>query len=287
MRALPVLCLPLALAACSPDGWSPDELTHGSAADQRQLERGRALYATYCAGCHGEKGDGAGPAARFLSPKPRDLRKGRIKFAAVPAGMPPRDEDLIRILDHGLPGSAMPSFALLAEDEQRAIVAYVRTFSDAWKKPPGAPVAIGADPWRKKPAQAIALGEELYHGMAGCSGCHAAYAPRAKIKAHLAAAGLPFEGLRPDLYRPIPKDSEWGAPITPPDFLVDRLRAGAAHDDLVRTIGAGVGGTAMPSWASALKNDQLWALAYYVESLATLRGTPAARQLQRELERSP
>ena len=270
-----ILVLALA-AACERDGWGPDALSHGTDPAARTLARGRRTYATYCAGCHGDAGDGAGPAARFFKVKPRDLRKGRIKFASVAAGMTPRDEDLDRVITRGLPGSAMPAFALLPEGDRRAVIAYVRTLSDAWKKPPAAAVAIPSDPWRKKPADAIALGERLYHGKAQCSGCHPAYVARDALAAIVTGAGLPFEGFRPGMYDAVAKDSEWGAPITPPDFLLHRLRAGVTRDDLVRTIAAGVGGTAMPSWGNALDAKELWALAYYVESLARDRGFPEA-----------
>lgn len=272
-------------AACAPERWSADDLAFGTTtAASRQLEDGRRGYAMYCAGCHGERGDGNGPAARFLSPPPRDFRKGKIKFASVPAGSVPRDEDLLRVLERGLPGSAMPSFSLLSLDERRAIVAYLKTFSPSWQKPPGAPVAIGPDPFRKKPEAAVAMGEALYHGLAACSSCHAAYVTRTRLREILAQFDIPFEGFRDNLYEPIAKDSEWGYPIRPPDFLFDRLKNGSAREDLVRTIAAGVGGTAMPAWGNALTNEQLWALAYYVESLVARRDTPEAAALRRSLE---
>ncbi len=34
--------------------------------------RGMSLYALHCAACHGTEGDGRGPAAVFIHPKPRD-----------------------------------------------------------------------------------------------------------------------------------------------------------------------------------------------------------------------
>ena len=77
----------LALPACGGEDWGPDQLGRGHTSEsRRQLQFGREVYATYCVGCHGEKGDGSGPAARFLDPKPRDFRVGRIKFAYVASG---------------------------------------------------------------------------------------------------------------------------------------------------------------------------------------------------------
>ena len=78
--------------------------------------------------------------------------------------------------------------------------------------------------------------------------------------------------LRPDLYESTVKDSQWGAPIRAPDFHVDRIKTGIELDTLVRVIAAGVGGTAMPTWAGSLDAEQLWGLAYYVRQLALQRG---------------
>ena len=36
------------------------------------LKRGFEVYRARCAGCHGDSGDGAGPAAAHLHPQPRD-----------------------------------------------------------------------------------------------------------------------------------------------------------------------------------------------------------------------
>jgi mono/diheme cytochrome c family protein len=271
------------------DDWRPEALAfgHGTAL-AAELRAGRGVYARYCVGCHGPAGDGNGPAARQLDPKPRDFRIGAIKFAAVPAGELPRDEDLLRVVTEGLHGTAMPSWRLLSLADRRAVIAYIKAFSPAYAdRPPGIPVALGKDPWRRFPDQGIAEGEQVYHGIAACTTCHPAYLPRARIADHRAAYDLPVGALRDDLYRSVAKDSQWGAPILPPDFLVDRIKTGADPDSLVRVIAAGVGGTAMPTWAGGLSDRQLWGLAYYVESLARLRGTREGRALQAALWAQP
>jgi len=45
--------------------------------------------------------------------------------------------------------------------------------------------------------------------------------------------------------------------------------------------------TAMPTWAGALESDQLWGLAYYVRSIAILRGTPEGKALKDKLLAAP
>lgn len=94
-------------------------------------EQGRAsgLYREHCAHCHGVTGDGAGPTASFLNPYPRDYRMGIFKFKSTPKGQAPTHEDLKRILINGIPGTAMPSFLVLPENEIEALVHYVRYLS--------------------------------------------------------------------------------------------------------------------------------------------------------------
>lgn len=291
-RAAPllgVLGLGTALVSCATDVWGPDELLRGvSSKEAATLKRGREQYSLYCVGCHGESGDGAGQAARFLSPKPRDFRKGRVKFAAVPAGTLPRDEDLLVTLNHGLAGTSMPSWKLIGEEDKRAIIAYLKTFSEVWQKEaPGTVVPVKPDPWRKHPERGVAEGERVYHGLAACSSCHPAYVTQPTIVEHMKSYDIAFTGFRADLYSSVEKDSEWGAPILPPDFLVDRTKSATTKDELVRVIAAGVGGTAMPSWGATLTHQQIWGLAYYVESLIQMRDSPEGFALKKSLADQP
>ncbi|MEX0820056.1 MAG: cytochrome c [Pirellulaceae bacterium] len=94
-------------------------------------ERGRArgLYREHCAHCHGVTGDGAGPTAAFLHPYPRDYRMGVFKFKSTPKGGRPTHEDLKQIVKEGIPGTAMPSFKVLPENEIEALISYVRYLS--------------------------------------------------------------------------------------------------------------------------------------------------------------
>jgi len=90
------------------------------------LADGRRHYMTHCSHCHGTAGDGAGPTAEYLYPKPRDYRKGIFKFTRTKAPEKITTPDLKRIVKQGIPGTYMPSFMLLADDELHAIVEYVR-----------------------------------------------------------------------------------------------------------------------------------------------------------------
>lgn len=87
------------------------------------------LYRRHCAHCHGINGDGHGPTALILNPYPRDYRPGVFKFKSTYTAAQPTEEDLARIVHDGAPGTAMPSFALLPLDEQKALVEYVKYLS--------------------------------------------------------------------------------------------------------------------------------------------------------------
>lgn len=84
------------------------------------------LYRRHCAVCHGPTGDGAGPAALYQYPYPRDFRPGVFAYKSTYRDAPPTDADLEQTLRHGVPGTAMPSFALLPEDEIDSLIAYVK-----------------------------------------------------------------------------------------------------------------------------------------------------------------
>lgn len=91
-----------------------------------KLKYGKRLYLEHCMHCHGVTGDGNGPTARYLNPKPRDYRSGVFKFTSTNTTQNARREDLARIVRNGIPGTYMPSFLLLTDDEMSAIVEYVR-----------------------------------------------------------------------------------------------------------------------------------------------------------------
>ncbi|MEM9353380.1 MAG: cytochrome c [Planctomycetota bacterium] len=87
------------------------------------------LYRKHCVHCHGISGDGRGPTARFLNPYPRDYRPAVFKFKSTVNAAQPTDDDLHRVLINGVPGTSMPSFALLPSGEVESLVEYVKYLS--------------------------------------------------------------------------------------------------------------------------------------------------------------
>lgn len=93
------------------------------------LQNGRALYMRHCSHCHGTSGDGNGPTAVYMTPRPRDYRHGIFKFTSTNDQSKASRDDIARTLKYGIPGTYMPSFLLLEDDELHAIVEYVRFLS--------------------------------------------------------------------------------------------------------------------------------------------------------------
>lgn len=92
------------------------------------IEKGRASYQTNCLSCHGEKGDGNGPAGAYLNPKPRNFN-GTDKFKQ---GNTP--DAIFKTLNEGVKTNpVMTSFKHLPEEERWGLVYYVRTFNPKTK----------------------------------------------------------------------------------------------------------------------------------------------------------
>jgi mono/diheme cytochrome c family protein len=287
-----ILLLACGVAACkgyrTPSFKEPQKLG-GKVVPAEVLTAGARAYVQYCRACHGDKGDGKGPAAKGLRPPPRDFTLGVFKFAAVQGGALPHDEDLERIVRSGLHGTAMLAWDGVPEHKVRQIIQYVKTFSPRWKEEePGEPVLPTPDPWTGREAEGVARGRKLYHGLAQCLSCHPAYASKAEI--HAAAKELTGTGtvdFRADLYHPVLTNSDYGVKLLPPDFTRAELRSvrpDHRREDLYRVIASGVGGTAMPTWQGSLPEEDLWALVHFVDSLVALKGTDAARRLPAENE---
>ena len=88
------------------------------------LESGKNIYEANCAACHGINGEGDGPGAAALDPKPRNYKKDGFKYGSSL-------EDVTRTIKEGLLGTAMTGFEEVLTDEQVDQVArYVKDLAD-------------------------------------------------------------------------------------------------------------------------------------------------------------
>ncbi|RME42286.1 MAG: hypothetical protein D6791_18120, partial [Chloroflexi bacterium] len=84
------------------------------------LEVGRQVYEQNCLSCHGATGRGDGPAGKALNPPPADL--------VVHVPLHP-EVDLFRMINLGVPGTAMPPMEeKLTEDDIWHVINYIQTF---------------------------------------------------------------------------------------------------------------------------------------------------------------
>jgi cytochrome c oxidase cbb3-type subunit 2 len=189
-------------------------------------------------------------AAHMFTTQPRDFRSGVFKFRSTPTGSLPRDADLLRVLQQGVRGTAMVAQTHLSEAEQRAVIAYLKTFSPRWQQEVPAPPVIIPAPPPKTPAL-LAQGQQLY-AQAGCAQCHGT------------------EG-RGDGPQAVHLTDDWGWPIRSANLRQRPRKSGPTPQDLYRTLAMGLGGTPMPAVGEALSATELWALVYDVDSLAPPR----------------
>jgi mono/diheme cytochrome c family protein len=257
------------------------------------LNQGREHYVQNCYACHGMAGDGNGPASHYYRPPPRDLTKGLYKFGGVVDGLP-HDDDFMRILQHGLAGTPMLAWDI-SVSELYPIIQYVKSLSNVWQEAEelGKQIAVDTDPWQGKERESIARGKQIYHGLATCQQCHPAYATRTEMSdASRQVGNRAVSEFRSQPFQSEAKESQYEANgrkmvIMPPDFLFNEVRSGHDVKDLYRVISSGIPGTAMPTWYDALPAADVWAMAYYVQSLIEMRGTPQASVLREVLAKAP
>ena len=240
--------------------------------DDALVDRGRLLHFNRCAICHGESGDGAGPYARMMSPRPRDFRKGKFRLTTTQNQIP-TDDDLRRAITHGIPGSTMPAWSQLTGDELDALVAFIRAtraaavrdelddlvaagemtrdeadVALAERTVPGPPIVVPPEPVFDAARQARA--RRIY--LEACAACHG-------------ADGHP----NPDAV----KLDDDGLPDPPRTFISGIFKGGLEGRALYCRIAKGMRGTPMAAFEGIYTPQEIWDLVHYVQLLART-GTP-------------
>jgi PQQ-dependent dehydrogenase (methanol/ethanol family) len=127
-----------------------DTVRNPLAADPAAVAAGQQLYNGTCQACHGPAGQGdRGPA----------LNTPTFVYGS-------EDADLFHTIRTGLPGTQMPPFAGLTDNEVWQLVSYVHSLQ-------GNPGAAGASAANTMPvAGDAAAGEAMFFGRAACASCH-------------------------------------------------------------------------------------------------------------------
>ena len=105
-----------------------------------EIEAGGRLYLANCTGCHGPEGNGVAGI---------DFSQGKFRRGTT-------DDELIRIIVRGIPGTAMPPSGI-ADNQVATIVAYLRSMTA------GNGDAANGD---------AARGRGIVEGKGGCLSCH-------------------------------------------------------------------------------------------------------------------
>jgi putative heme-binding domain-containing protein len=143
--------------------------------------KGRQVFVSTCAGCHGLDGRGAERAPNIATnPKVQQLSDAQIST----------------IVANGVRGTAMPPFRSLGTTSITNVVAYLRTL-----RGDGAAVVLPGDP---------AKGKSIFFGKAGCSSCHMAEGAGGFLGADLSgyAGSHSIEELRGAITDPV-NNTDW------------------------------------------------------------------------------
>lgn len=198
---------------------------------EASAERGQTVYQKACAACHGENGNGEGPGAAPLNPKPRDFTSGLYKFRSTPLGEPPTDADLLRVIEEGIPHTQMPGFRNVLTAQERAdVAAYIKGFSDAFED--AEDVAVVKIPEPLAPTEEFVAEGKMAYMALDCWSCHGAGG-----RGDGPAGAVLFD--------------MWGERIKPFNLTLDRYKGGSDAESIYRTLHTGLNGTPMSAFGGA------------------------------------
>ena len=211
-------------------------------------ERATEIYMKRCAHCHGEEGDGEGPAAEYMYPLPRDFSLGVFKYKTTHADVEfPTDDDLRKSIMEGLPGTAMPGWkTILKPAEVDAMIKMIKEFGE-WEEEEIEYTPIDKGDVVASSPESIARGKELF--VKTCVQCHGEEG-RGNITSG--------KRLKDDWQNRI-----WPRNLTHPQTW----RATRTAEDVFNRISAGLRGTPMPEHATSMKEADRWDVANYAMTL--------------------
>ena len=87
------------------------------------MARGKAVYLTYCAQCHGYNYDGKGTVGQSFHPLPTDLRSLDVQSKL--------DGDLFKSVSYGIPGGRQPALhTTITIDDRWHVIAFVKSLGN-------------------------------------------------------------------------------------------------------------------------------------------------------------
>ena len=233
------------LGETSAEGETAAPASGGSELDEEAVD---AIYIKRCAACHGEDGEGDGPAADYFYPLPRDFALAIFKYKTTDADTEfPSDDDFRTTIREGLTGTAMPGWkTLLTDAEIDALIFKIKAFG-GWEEEEMdyAPIEMGSKP--EATPELLAEGRVQFEK--ACVQCHGDEG-RGNITSG--------KKLTDDLENRI-----WPRNLTRPETW----RFTATVEDVFQRLSTGIPGTPMPEHSTTMSLDARWAIAHYVMSV--------------------
>jgi DMSO reductase family type II enzyme heme b subunit len=193
-----------------------------------------------------------------MLPRPRDFTLGIYQIRTTATGQLPTDADILRAIDEGVPGTAMPAWRdQLSERERGDLVAYLKALSAFFMDTTLRPVPLAFTDPPGGGDEAVRLGRQLYDSIQ-CFKCHG-------------SAG------RGDGPSAATLDDDAGMPIHAADLTQGwRFNGGFTVEEIYRRLRTGLDGTPMPTFSDLLDqqfvtDEDLWRVAQYVHSLSPTR----------------
>jgi len=272
--------------------------------DDKTLAEGSRLYRLHCLQCHGVTGDGRGPTAQWVNPHPRDYRQGLFKFQSVDqtstADRKPRRDDLKRVIQDGVEGTAMPAHNLMPENDVEKLVSYVihlsirgqaefatltNAFTEEMKVSPdaeGGPVAylrrqvkkIGKE-WLDSQGAVIQPAPYPEKYQKGSSEDVKDAMKDSVLRGHKIFMGTGGAGAQASCvscHKDFGRESlfrydVWGTLVRPTNLTAGVYRGGRRPVDLYWRIHSGINGSGMVPFGGSLQGDQIWDVVNFLQAL--------------------
>jgi mono/diheme cytochrome c family protein len=108
----------------SPRFIPPVDIMRVGVSSPELVNKGRELFKVNCTTCHGENGQGDGPSASMLNPKPRNFHslnswKNGSKVTQI-----------YKTLEEGIPGGGMAPYNYIPPEDRFALIHFIRTFAN-------------------------------------------------------------------------------------------------------------------------------------------------------------
>src|SRR5215475_387047 len=164
------------------------------------IAAGGRVFGQTCQTCHGPEGQGdRGPA----------LNRGDLAHGN-------EDGDLFHSIRAGVPGTQMPAFSGISDEQTWQLVAYIRSLAPG--NSPGLSATAGGD---------AAVGETLFFGKGQCSTCHEVNGRGGVVGPDLSTAGsFPAATLRNKILEPARPTPAGRGAAAPPQVVIATTKDG-------------------------------------------------------------